>query len=122
MTKSKRSAAAVGGTERHNTASLCLWKTLMKACMCILPHPRQQRTACRHTHTLRNIHTLHISSLACGSLQSQAIQRVITVILIIYKEESEIPRHAHTAEREGGGGNQVGLFQSNFPLQSQLSP
>lgn len=39
------------------------------------------------------------------------------VVLIIYKEQSEIPQW-------GGrqGGNQVHLFQSNFPLQSQLSP
>lgn len=45
------------------------------------------------------------------------------VILIIYKEESEIPRHAHSEETGGGGEkNQVDLFQSNFPLQSQLSP
>lgn len=51
-------------------------------------------------HTRRNMHTLHNSSLACGSLQSQAIQGVITVILIIYKEESEIPRHALCEERE----------------------
>jgi len=33
------------------------------------------------------------------SLQSQAIQGVIMVILIIYKEESEIPRHAHGEEK-----------------------
>ena len=87
--------------------------------MCILPQPRQEQTA--RSHTLRNIHTLHISSWACGALQSQAIQGVIMVILIIYKEESEIPRHVHCEERRGAK-NQVDLFQSNFPLQSQLSP
>lgn len=72
----------------------------MMAHMRILPHPRKEQTTCRHT--LRKVHTLHILSPACGSLQSQAIQGVIMVILIIYKEESEIPRHAHCEERGGG--------------------
>lgn len=72
--------------------------------------------------TRRETHTLFIFlALACGFLQSQVIQGVITVILIIYKEESEIPRHARCEER-GEKNNQVDLFQSNFPLQSQLSP
>lgn len=44
-----------------------------------------------------------------------AIQGVIMVILIIYKEQRNPPMG-------GRGGNQVHLFQSNFPLQSQLSP
>lgn len=67
------------------------------ACMHILPHPCKEQTTYRHT--LRNVHTLHILSPVCGSLQSQAIQGVIMVILIIYKEESEIPHHAHCEER-----------------------
>lgn len=57
--------------------------------------------------TLKNIHTLHISGLACGSLQSQAIQGVIIVILIIYKEESEIPRHAHCEKRKKKSGRPI---------------
>lgn len=82
-------------------------------------HKRTLEHACTHRET----YTLFIS-LACESLQSQAIQGVITVILIIYKEESEIPRHALCEEREKKEEkkNQVDLFQSNFPLQSQLSP
>lgn len=82
--------------------------------MCILPHPRKEQTARRHT--VRN--TLHISSLAFGSLQSQAIQGVITVILIIYKEESEIPRHTNCEE----GGKSGRPISEQFPTAISIKP
>lgn len=72
--------------------------------------------------TLKNIHTLHISGLACGSLQSQAIQGVIMVILIIYKEESEIPRHVHCEKREGGRGESGRLISEQFPTAISIKP
>lgn len=86
--------------------------------MRILPHPRTEQTKCRHTH--RKVHTLHILSPACGSLQSQAIQGLIMVILIIYKGESEIPRHAHCEEREGGKSGRP--ISEQFPTAISIKP
>lgn len=39
------------------------------------------------------------------SLQSQAVPGMIMVIPIIYKEQSEIPRQAHSVV--GGGGKKI---------------
>lgn len=81
-------------------------------------HKRTLEHACTHRET----YTLFIS-LACDSLQSQAIQGVITVILIIYKEESEIPRHALCEERKKRRKKESGRpISEQFPTAISIKP